>query len=261
MKPEPPPFSSTGLVSGTTSGNTIHLDLSGTVSGGLCNGESCQDAFTGTLTGLSTLIGTTAGGRTVTYGKTSPLDDSREPDLAGAVAGPTTDSPRLTETFTNGTEVQLTATPDSGSTFAGWSGAVTGTDPTVDLDMNGKKSVTATFNRIPSGGGVAGTWSLVLQDETATLTVNASGNFTGSGWYFLDMEGNSYPISITNGKMVANGSMTYDVSGSGGGMTLTGSGSGTLVGSLAATGSVTFNYTSPLGTSQSTGTWIAAHSP
>ncbi|CAN5867248.1 hypothetical protein BH18ACT6_BH18ACT6_10000 [soil metagenome] len=34
-----------------------------------------------------------------------------------------------TEAYSNGTVVTLTATPAAGSTFAGWSGACTGTAP------------------------------------------------------------------------------------------------------------------------------------
>ena len=65
--------------------------------------------------------------------------------------------------FTGGTSVALTATPATGATFTGWSGACTGTGAcTVILD--GTKSVTATFTATPT---------------TYTLTVSKSG--TGSG--------------------------------------------------------------------------------
>jgi hypothetical protein len=47
--------------------------------------------------------------------------------------------------------------------------------------------------------GSAQTWTMVLAGETATLAVDSNGNFTGSGWYILDTENNSYPLSITDG--------------------------------------------------------------
>ncbi len=47
-------------------------------------------------------------------------------------------------TFKSGTVVTLTATPDAGSNFVGWSGACTGTG-TCTLTMNAARSVTATF--------------------------------------------------------------------------------------------------------------------
>ena len=51
-------------------------------------------------------------------------------------------------TFSSGTKVALTATPASGSTFAGWSGACTGTG-TCTVSMDAAKSVTATFKIAP----------------------------------------------------------------------------------------------------------------
>ena len=57
-----------------------------------------------------------------------------------------------TESYTSGTVVNLTATPVSGSTFAGWSGACTGTGVCA-VTMNAVQAVTATFN---SGAGAAG---------------------------------------------------------------------------------------------------------
>jgi len=62
-----------------------------------------------------------------------------------------------------GTSVTLTATPATGSTFGGWSGACSGTGACT-VTMNAAKSVTATFNLQPAGN---------------TLTVSKTG--TGSG--------------------------------------------------------------------------------
>jgi photosystem II stability/assembly factor-like uncharacterized protein len=50
-----------------------------------------------------------------------------------------------TGTYNQGTSVTLTATPSSGSVFAGWSGACSGTGDCV-VTMDSHKSVTATFN-------------------------------------------------------------------------------------------------------------------
>lgn len=52
-----------------------------------------------------------------------------------------------TELYSSGTMVTLTATPDNGSTFVGWSGACSGTGAcTVTMDVD--KSATATFTDI-----------------------------------------------------------------------------------------------------------------
>jgi len=58
--------------------------------------------------------------------------------------------------YTNGTSVTLTATPDSFSRFAGWTGALSSQAPTIYVLMNADKSLTAKFNLKPlylSGDG------------------------------------------------------------------------------------------------------------
>jgi Divergent InlB B-repeat domain/Right handed beta helix region len=52
------------------------------------------------------------------------------------------------ETYDQGQRVTLTATPSNGSTFAGWSGACSGTGA-CELTMDSDKSVTASFNPAP----------------------------------------------------------------------------------------------------------------
>jgi len=94
------------------------------------------------------------------------LDWSLEPDagpgpepdptltvsLAGEGAGRVTSSPAgidcgtdCSEPFAAGTPVTLTATPETGDEFAGWSGACIGTEP-CDVVMDQARSVTATFS-------------------------------------------------------------------------------------------------------------------
>ncbi len=72
--------------------------------------------------------------------------------VAGAGAGTVKSAPSgincpgtCFSSFTNGTQVKLTATPATGSTFGGWSGACTGTS-TCTLTLNSNQLVTATFN-------------------------------------------------------------------------------------------------------------------
>jgi uncharacterized repeat protein (TIGR02543 family) len=60
-----------------------------------------------------------------------------------------------TETYNGNTVVALTATPAAGSSFAGWSGDCSGTNPTTSVTMNANKTCTATFNKAklqPVGG-------------------------------------------------------------------------------------------------------------
>jgi hypothetical protein len=49
--------------------------------------------------------------------------------------------------FTSGTAVTVTATPPSGKSFLGWSGACAGTNPSCNLTMSKDLSVTASFSK------------------------------------------------------------------------------------------------------------------
>ena len=71
--------------------------------------------------------------------------------------------------YTTGSSVTLTATPASGSSFAGWSGACTGTGACT-VAMTATQTVTATFNG--SGGSVC--------SNPVTFT-DQSGNFNTTG--------------------------------------------------------------------------------
>jgi uncharacterized repeat protein (TIGR02543 family) len=51
--------------------------------------------------------------------------------------------------YAAGSSVNITATPDSGATFTGWSGAATGSTNPVSITLNSNKTLTANF----SGGG------------------------------------------------------------------------------------------------------------
>ncbi len=59
------------------------------------------------------------------------------------------------------TTITLTATPSTGATFTGWSGACTGTTPTCTVTMSEAKSVNATFTAT-TGGQTRYVWSCVV---------------------------------------------------------------------------------------------------
>ena len=96
-------------------------------------------------------------------------------------------------------------------------------------------------------------WQIVSEGQTAVITVDAQGNFSGSGWVMRTPKG-KYPLPITNGRMSGT-SMTFKFSGSWDSEGSTsGSGSGTLnapfPSATSASGSVSGTVSHPhLGTS------------
>jgi hypothetical protein len=127
--------------------------------------------------------------------------------VAGAGTGTVTSSPAgitcpgdCSQTYTTGTMVTLTAAPGASSTFAGWSGACTGTG-TCQVTMNAPVAVTATFSTggatdvfpssfsIEAGSLGAGTAASLNADDGNVLVVRATkttprvatwyGTFTG----------------------------------------------------------------------------------
>jgi uncharacterized repeat protein (TIGR02543 family) len=126
-------------------------------------------------------------------------------------------------TYTSGEVVTLTATPDSGYVFDGWSGALSGSTNPTTITMDGNKVITATFlaevTRTLSSG-----WNLLalpLQPVTTTLTAqglldslnaqSTTGNCTEvdqwglSGWVgYLDGMGfDDFAVSPGQGYFVA----------------------------------------------------------
>jgi phospholipase C len=96
---------------------------------------------------------------------------------AGAGAGTITSSPSgikcgstCSAKFSDGTSVKLTATPESGSKFAEWSGACSGTTATCTISLKAATSVTATFNSTVSPVQLT-----VQSVGTGTVTSSPSG--------------------------------------------------------------------------------------
>lgn len=117
---------------------------------------STFSGWTGACTAAGSCTVTMDGNKTVTASFTLANPTyTLAVTKAGTGSGTVTSTPAgincgatCAASYPAGTSVTLTATPASGSAFAGWSGACTGTGScSVALDSN--KGVTATFNTVP----------------------------------------------------------------------------------------------------------------
>ncbi|GEM82919.1 InlB B-repeat-containing protein [Meiothermus hypogaeus] len=115
--------------------------------------------------------------------------------------------------FNAGASVTLSAAAASGSTFAGWSGACTGTG-TCTVTMNAAQTVTATFNTAQSFGTLNLQVSGLPSGNSATLTITGPGGFnqqrtilTGTGQSLSDVVTGIY--TVTAPSVVVSGT-TYN---------------------------------------------------
>jgi hypothetical protein len=168
---------------GTGNGTTTYTVAS-------CSGDSSR---TGTLTVAGALL-------TVTQLGVSQY--SLSVNKTGTGSGSVSTVPAST-VFSQGTGVTLTASPDSNSTFAGWSGGCSGISPACSLTMNASVAVTAAFNlktfTIAATAGANGSMS-----PQGSLSVNygASQGFTitpaaGYGIRDVKVDGNSIGAPTT----------------------------------------------------------------
>jgi len=118
--------------------------------------------------------------------------------------------------FAQGTTVTLTATPASGSVFAGWGGAGCSGTGGCTVTMSAAQSVTATFNTAQSFGTLNLQVSGLPSGNSATLTITGPGGFnqqrtilTGTGQSLSDVVTGIY--TVTAPSVVVNG-ITYNPS-------------------------------------------------
>ena len=197
-------------------------------------------------TGSCTVSMTTANTVTASFNTVSyALTVSK----AGAGNGTVTSSPTgvacgtdCTENYAHGTSVTLTAAPAAGSTFAGWSGACSGTGACT-VSMTSSRAVTASFdaqksmsvanigmslrstssrtdalasvtvrdgsgNLVP-GAKIAGTWSGAVSG-TASVTTNSSGIADFRSARVRATSGSTFTFTVTG---ITLSGYTYDAAG------------------------------------------------
>ena len=154
-----------GTGSGTVTSSPAGIDCPGTCDAAFDPGEtvtltaspdstSIFDGWSGACTGTGSCTVAMNASQSVTA-TFDAVAQQLSVTVQGTGSGTVTSSPggiscpsTCNATFAPGTVVTLTATPDPPSTFAGWSGDCSGTDPTCIVTMNGlgSGSVTATFD-------------------------------------------------------------------------------------------------------------------
>lgn len=101
--------------------------------------------------------------------------------------------------FNHGTSVLLTAVPNIGYAFAGWSGDATGTNNPLLVNMNSNKDIAANYTALPSGpAGV----NLGSAGDFAVLAGSGISN-TGVSTLIIGDVG-SYPTATINGLLAGN---------------------------------------------------------
>ena len=177
---------SANFASGTTVTLTATAAAGATFAG--WSGAACSG------TGTCSINMTAAQSVTATFNLvTFPLSVTS----AGSGSGSITSNPSgiscptstCSASFTSGTTVTLTATPATGSTFAGWSGAACSGTGTCSVNMTAAQSVTATFNLV-----------------TFPLSVTSAGS--GSGSITSNPSGISCPTSTCSASFTSGTTVT-----------------------------------------------------
>jgi len=124
--------------------------------------------------------------------------------IAAGTGGTTNPAPG-SYTYDTGTQVTVTAVPNTGYRFSGWSGAVTGTTNPLTVTMDADKSITASFIRqytltIAAGTGgminpVPGSYTYDTGTQVMVTAVPNSG-YRFSGWSGT-VTGTTNPIIVT----------------------------------------------------------------
>jgi len=194
--------SPSGINCGSTCGASYVSGTSVTLTASAASGStfaSWGGACSGT--GTCTVSMTQARSVTATFnsgGTTYALSVAR----SGTGSGTVTSSPSgincgstCSANFASGTSVTLTAAAASGSTFAGWSGACSGTG-TCTLSMSQARSVTATFNTTGTGGTCSN--PITFTGNTGSFNTNGAACYRTSqniaGWGCSNFDGRTVTV-------------------------------------------------------------------
>src|SRR5208283_5191808 len=175
----------------------------------------------------------------------SPITYTLATSTTGTGSGTVASNPSGT-VFSSGTAVTLTASPAAGSSFAGWSGACSGTSSKCTVTMTANASATATFNTVPtytitasasSGGSISPAGTVPANAGTSpsfTVTPNSGyniANVTVDGISVGAVSSYSFSSIAANHTITASFSpITYTLATS-----KTGTGSGTVASNPSGT--------------------------
>jgi hypothetical protein len=157
------------LVSGTVVTLTAS-PTTGSVFGGWGGACSGTGTCTVTMSGARSVSATfTAATTTTTYSLTVTKSGTGSGTVVSNPSGVSCGTD-CSHTYTSGTAVTLTATPASGSAFAGWSGACSGTGACT-VTMSGARSVGAAFTANPVSSPSSSACPCTIWASTATPAI------------------------------------------------------------------------------------------
>jgi hypothetical protein len=212
------------------------------------DGTSNFTGWSGACTGTGVCTVTMDAANTVTANFSSPLGSLNVSKTGGGSGTVTSSAPGIScgttcsASFTTGTLVFLGATPDTGSTFMGWSGACSGTGVCV-VTVEAATSVVANFQAlsysltVDKSGAGAGTVASVpsgiacgsacsaafASGATVTLTATPAASSTFTGWSGVCSGTGTCLVTMDAAKMVtanfalAQYGLTISYSGAGSG--------------------------------------------
>jgi hypothetical protein len=155
------------------SANSNNPDWMNITSGSNGIGDGTVTYFVKENSSTQSRIGTLAiAGRIFTISQDAPPQYKLTVNKAGNGNGSVTGQgincgSDCSEEYIENTQVTLTATPNTGSTFVGWSGACSGTTTTCQVTMNQAQNVVAVWNTgIPIAAGSKGQAIIVAAGDT-----------------------------------------------------------------------------------------------